>query len=105
MSKLRLLWVILLSGTVITSTGRLSWTQTVSVRGHVSFPDGEIPVFGTVTIGGGGFFKAVSPGAQGNYVFTDIPLGTYNLVVSAIGKQNKAGAATRDGVGQEPWGT
>ncbi len=36
MPKLRLLWVILLSGTVITSTGRLSWTQTVSVRGRTS---------------------------------------------------------------------
>jgi len=97
MPKARLLWIVLITGAIIASTARLSRTETVSVRGHVAFPDGEVPVFGTVTIGKGGFFKATAADPQGNYVFTDLPVGTYNMIVSAIGKQNKAGAATRDG--------
>ena len=74
------------------------YAGTVALRGHISFPDGGVPIFSTITLAGSGVHKFTSADDNGNYEIVDVPPGTHNLLISAGGKQNQAGAFSRDNI-------
>ncbi len=65
----------------------LSHSGTVSVKGTVSFADGEIPVVATVSLGtidNENFAKVTNTDNIGNFAFQDVPPGFYTLTVFAV---------------------
>lgn len=64
--------------------------QSVSLRGVVTFATGELVRDATITLGNDKFYKQVHSDEKGNYSFSNIPSGTYNLLATGW-IANKAG--------------
>ena len=78
----------------IAGWGSVGFAGDVSIKGKVTLPDGSAPFLSSITLGvnGGEFMKTTNGGRDGNYVFEDVPLGTYYL--TAFGSSATSGGTS-----------
>lgn len=68
----------------------------ISIQGTIRFADGEAPVAAFVSLSGASFHKEIEADAQGNYSFSDVPNGSYDLFVFAGGTDKPGAYRKRD---------
>jgi hypothetical protein len=85
--RLWLAWIFLIAASFIVATGNAQTAGTGSIQGTLQDPTGAIVQQGSVTLTdtATGVKHKTTSGADGLYSFPNIPIGVYNLDVSAPG--------------------
>ena len=85
--RLRPAWIFLIAASFLVATGNAQTAGTGSIQGTLQDPMGAIVQQGSVTLTdtATGVKHKTTSGADGLYSFPNIPIGVYNLDVSAPG--------------------